>query len=68
MRRKFTYKEVREYVKEHYGFTVHDCAIAIVLREMGYEVDSRTDNPKYTPTEKERKAIREAIEYLESHK
>ena len=62
MRRKFTYQEVIDYVREHYGFTVHTCAIAFMLREMGYQVDSRTDCPKHTPTDKERSAIPEAIE------
>ena len=72
MEAKFTYEQIKEYVREHYNYTVQTCVIARVKREMGYDMrnapnSGTSKNPKM-PTERDRKAIREAIEYLESHK
>ncbi len=55
--------DIVSYVKEHYGYTPKSCAIAQVKREMGYDVVSRSQNPKYKLTERDRKAIKEAIIY-----
>ncbi len=60
-------KKIVSYVKEHYGFTPKPCAIAQVKREMGYDVVSRSDNPKYKLREKDRIAIKEAIIYYRGY-
>ena len=71
-KRGFTYRQIQEYVKEHYDYIVQTCIIAAVLRELGYDVGTspnrleHTNKPKI-PTDRDRKAIREAIEYLTKH-
>ena len=61
-------KEIVEYVKEHYSFTPTPCEIAYVRRKMGYDVVSRSDNPKCNPSEERIKAIEEAIEFFSNKK
>ena len=71
MRRGFTYKEIIDYVKTHYNYTVQTCIIAAVLREFGYEVgkvaNSGTAKEPKVPTDRDCKAIREAIDFIEKH-
>lgn len=63
-----TYKQIIQYVKEHYGYTVQTCVIAAVLKELGYSVckawNSGTAKKRKEPNERDRKAIKEAIEKL----
>lgn len=68
MKCPITYKQLIQYVKEHYGYTVQTCVIARVLRELGYEVrdswhSGTAKNPKL-PTDKDRKSIKKAINEL----
>ena len=63
-----TYKQIIQYIKDHYGYTVQPCVIARVLRELGYEVrdswhSGTAKNPKL-PTDRDRKSIKEAINEL----
>lgn len=63
-----TYKQIIKYIKEHFGYTVQRCVIARVLRELGYEVrdswhSGTVKNPKL-PTNRDREAIKEAIDNL----
>lgn len=68
MRCSLTYEEIKDYIREHYGYTVQPCAIARVLRELGYEVrdswHSGTAKKPKLSTEKDRKPIKEAINEL----
>lgn len=34
MRCSLTYEEIKDYIREHYGYTVQPCAIARVLRDL----------------------------------
>lgn len=63
-----TYKKIIVYIKQHYEYAIQTCVIAAVLKELGYDVHSawnsgRSKNPKI-PTEKDRKAIKTAIDNL----
>lgn len=63
-----TYKQIIQYVKEHYGYTVQSCVIAAVLKELGYSVckawNSGTAKKPKLPTDRDRQAIKEAINEL----
>ena len=63
-----TYKQIIEYVKQQYGYIVQTCVIATVLKELKYDVSNAwnsgtASNPK-KPTDRDRKAIEEAINEL----
>lgn len=66
LEKKPTYKEIRDYVFEHYGFSVNACWIADTKRSCGLEVHEpyhKAYSPKKTrpcPPDKE-KAIKEAF-------
>ena len=63
-----TYKQIIQYVKEHYGYAVQTCAIAAVLKELGYSIrkawNSGMAKKRKEPNERDRKAIKEAINAL----
>ena len=63
-----TYKQIIEYVKQQYGYTVQTCVIAAVLKELKYDVrnawNSGTAINSKKPTDRDRKAIKEAINKL----
>lgn len=67
MKCSLTYEEIKDYIREHYD-TVQPCAIARVLRELGYEVrdswHSGTAKKPKLPTDRDRKSIKEAINEL----
>lgn len=70
MKRGFTYKQVIEYVREHYNYTVQTCIIAMILREMGYDVrrapnSGTAANPK-APTDRDRESVPDAVHFLTS--
>ena len=68
MKCSVTYKQIVEYVKQHYGYTVQTCVIAAVLKELNYDVrqvwNSGTSNNPKIPSDKDHKAIEEAIDIL----
>lgn len=68
MKCPLTYEEIKDYIREDYGYTVQTCAIARVLRELGYEVrvswNSGTTKKQKLPTDRDRQAIKEAINAL----
>ena len=63
-----TYDEIADYIREHYGYTVQTCIIARVLRDIGFEVrdswHSGTARKPKLPTDRDRQAIKEAINAL----
>lgn len=63
-----TYKQIIEYVKRQYGYTIQTCVIASVLKELKYDTcnawNSGTSNNPKNPTDRDRKAIEEAINNL----
>lgn len=65
MKCPYTYKQIAAYVKKNNGYAIHTCVIACVLRELGYDVgrahNSGTSKKPKKPTERDLKAIREAI-------
>lgn len=68
MKCKIKYKQIIDYVREHYGYSVQTCVIASVLRELGFETrrawnSCTARNPKI-PTERDRLVIKEAIDSL----
>ena len=68
MRCSVKYKQIIAYVKQHDHYPVQTCVIAAVLKELGYEVraawnSGKSKNPK-TPTDRDRKAIKAAIDNL----
>ena len=72
MKRGFTYQQIIDYVKKHYHYAVQTCVIAAVLRELGYDMrrvpnSGTAQNPKM-PTDRDRKAIKKAIECLTNKK
>lgn len=68
MKCKIKYKQIIDYVKEHYEYSVQTCVIASVLCELGFETrkvwnSCTAQNPKM-PMERDRIAIKEAIDRL----
>ena len=65
-----TYKQIIKYVKEHYSYTVQTCIIASVLQELGYSLrrawNSGTAEKPKKPTDRDRKAIKEAVDKLKN--
>lgn len=59
--------DIVSYVKEHYGFTPKPCEMADVKRDMGFDVVSRSPNPKYKAFGIRKIAIQESIERLSRH-
>lgn len=68
---KVTYKAIKEYVEEKYGFKVHTAYIAEVKRSLGlqmYDAPNAVEelkNPRKHPTEIQVKAIKDALKYFE---
>ena len=63
-----TYRQIIEYVKQHYGYSVQTCVIAAVLKELGYDIGAawntgKAKKPK-APVERDRVAIRNAVNEL----
>lgn len=67
---KVTYKVIKEYIEEKYGFKVHTAYIAEVKRSLGlpmYEAPNAVEelkNPRKHPTEIQVEAIKDALKYF----
>lgn len=68
---RVTYKMIKEYIEEKYGFKVHTAYIAEVKRELGLpmydapNVVEELKHPRKHPTEEKVEAIKDALRYFE---
>ncbi|MEG1044839.1 MAG: 23S rRNA (uracil(1939)-C(5))-methyltransferase RlmD, partial [Oscillospiraceae bacterium] len=68
---RVTYKKIKEYIEEKYGFKVHTAYIAEVKRDLGlpmYDAPNAVEelkNPRKHPTEDKVEAIKDALRYFE---
>ena len=66
---KVTYKMIKDYIKEKYGFGTHTSYIAEVKRDLGLEMINERmkhnpKNPVKHPTQKHRDAIEDALKHF----
>ena len=68
---RVTYKTIKEYIEEKYGFKVHTAYIAEVKRELGlpmYDAPNAVEElkqPRKHPTAEKVEAIKETLKYFE---
>ncbi len=68
---RVTYKKIKEYVEEKYGFKVHTAYIAEVKRDLGlpmYDAPNAVEelkHPRKHPTQIQVEAIKDALKYFE---
>jgi len=69
---RVTYKMIKEYIEEKYGFKVHTAYIAEVKRSLGLPMHDAPNaveelkNPRKHPTLEKVKAIKDALKYFEA--
>ena len=66
---KVTYKMIKDYIEEKYGFKTHTSYIAEVKRDLGLEminerIKANPKNPVKLPTQKHRDAIEDALKHF----
>ena len=66
---KVTYKMIKDYIEEKYGFKTHTSYIAEVKRDLGLEminerIKANPKNPVKHPTQKHRDAIEDALKHF----
>ena len=68
---RVTYKMIKEYIEEKYGFKVHTAYIAEVKRDLGlpmYDAPNAVEElkqPRKHPTAEKVEAIKDALKYFE---
>lgn len=71
LKEKVTYKMIRDYIEQTYGFQVHTAYIAEVKRDLGlpmYDAPNAVEQlkrPRQHPTPKMVEAIKEALKHFE---